>query len=239
MSSSAAAGSSRASGWIAHAISRSRGLVPGSKVSGSSSPATLTGIPAAVRARWSTGACRTAGSDENGHGRPGDVLKQVGPAERVSDQRRDRTLHVHPIACQLDGHEDTLEQLKAVGERLRKQSSSIAVLPGLVEEFDRVEQRLIVPPTGSLARVLHLFTGAIRIARARYLVREKIRQAVDVARGARVAADSAATPSASPRWPATTPTGASRPAGAWRNIRCMPGYFHFGTCCTSRCFSCC
>jgi hypothetical protein len=86
------------------------------------------------------------------------------------------------LHANLDGHEDTLEQLKAVGERLRKQSSSIAVLPGLVEEFDRVEKRLIVPPTGSLARVLHLFTGAIRIARARFLVREKIRKAVSVAR---------------------------------------------------------
>jgi hypothetical protein len=86
------------------------------------------------------------------------------------------------LHANLDGHEDTLEQLKAVGERLRKQSTSIAVLPGLVEEFDRVEQHLIVPPEAAFGRVLHLFTGAIRIARARYLVREKIRQAVRNAR---------------------------------------------------------
>lgn len=86
-------------------------------------------------------------------------------------------LHAH-----LDGHEDTLEQLKAVGERLRTQSTSIAVLPGLVEEIDRVEKRLIAPPAAALGRVLHLSTGAIRIARARYLVREKIKQAVINAR---------------------------------------------------------
>ncbi len=86
------------------------------------------------------------------------------------------------LHANLDGHEDTLEQLKAVGERLRKQSTSIAVLPGLVEEFDRLERRFIVPPNGALRRVLHLFTGAIRVARARHQVREKIRQAVNLAR---------------------------------------------------------
>jgi hypothetical protein len=86
------------------------------------------------------------------------------------------------LHANLDGHEDTLEQLKAVGERLRKQATSIAVLPGLLEEIDRVERRLIMPPTGSFAGVLHLFTGAIRSARARHLVREKIRQAVNIAR---------------------------------------------------------
>jgi hypothetical protein len=87
------------------------------------------------------------------------------------------------LHANLDGHEDTLEQLRAVGERLRKQSTSIAVLPGLVEEFDRVEKRLITPPHGAFVRVLHLLTAAIRIARARYLVRQKIRQAVRNARG--------------------------------------------------------
>lgn len=86
------------------------------------------------------------------------------------------------LHANLDGHEDTLEQLKAVGERLRKQATSIAVLPGLVEEFDRLEKRFIVPPDAALARFLHLFTGAIRIARAHQLVREKIRQAVINAR---------------------------------------------------------
>ena len=37
-------------------------------------------------------------------------------------------LHAH-----LDGHEDTLEQLKAVGERLRSQTTSISFLPGLLD----------------------------------------------------------------------------------------------------------
>jgi hypothetical protein len=86
------------------------------------------------------------------------------------------------LHANLNGHEDTLEQLKAAGERMRKQSTSIAVLPGLVEEFDRIEQRLIVPPKSAFGRVLHLFTGAIRIARARFLLREKIQLAVNKAR---------------------------------------------------------
>jgi hypothetical protein len=86
------------------------------------------------------------------------------------------------LHANLDGHEDTLEQLRAVGERLRKQSTSIAVLPGLVAELDRVEKRFIAPPNSALGRIAHLFTGAMRIARARYLVRQKIRKAVAMAR---------------------------------------------------------
>ncbi|MGA2839053.1 MAG: pyridine nucleotide-disulfide oxidoreductase [Steroidobacteraceae bacterium] len=82
-------------------------------------------------------------------------------------------LHAH-----LDGHEDTLEQLKAVGARLRSQTNSIALLPGLLEAIDQVEKRLIEPPKRRIARFLHLFTGAARLARARYLVRREIKEAV-------------------------------------------------------------
>jgi hypothetical protein len=86
------------------------------------------------------------------------------------------------LHANLDGHEDTLEQLKAVGERLRKQSTSIEVLPGLLGDIDRVEKRFIEPPGSLPGRVLHLFTGAVRMARARRRVREQIRQAVNIAR---------------------------------------------------------
>jgi len=85
-------------------------------------------------------------------------------------------LHAH-----MDGHETTLEQLKAVGERLRSQTTSIALLPGLLEAIDEVERRLIDPPKGAIGRFLHLFTGAIRMARARYIVRREIRKAVAIA----------------------------------------------------------
>ncbi len=45
------------------------------------------------------------------------------------------------LHARMDGHEDTLEQLKAVGERLRSQTTSISFLPGLLDAIDRVEQR--------------------------------------------------------------------------------------------------
>lgn len=85
-------------------------------------------------------------------------------------------LHAH-----MDGHEATFEQLKAVGTRLRSQTTSIALLPGLLEAIDEVERRLIEPPRSSFARFLHLFTGAFRIARARQLVRREIRKAIAMA----------------------------------------------------------
>lgn len=82
-------------------------------------------------------------------------------------------LHAH-----MDGSEDTLEQLKAVGERLRTQTTSIALLPGLLDAIDEVEQRLIEAPPRRLARFFHLFTGAVRLARARWIIRREIKHAV-------------------------------------------------------------
>lgn len=82
------------------------------------------------------------------------------------------------LHARMDGHGDTLEQLKAVGERLRTQETSMALLPGLLEAIDRVELRLIEPPKGSIARSLHLITGTARIHIARYVVRREIKQAV-------------------------------------------------------------
>jgi hypothetical protein len=85
-------------------------------------------------------------------------------------------LHAH-----LDGNEDTLEQLKAVGERLRSQTTSISFLPGLLDGIDRVEQRLIAPPKGLVARFFHLITGGPRGALARWRVHREIRHAVEMA----------------------------------------------------------
>ncbi len=82
-------------------------------------------------------------------------------------------LHAH-----LEGHEDTLGQLKAVGERLRQQQTTVAFLPGLLDAIERVEHRLIDAPKGAIARLLHLSTGAVRIAVARWIVRREIRVAV-------------------------------------------------------------
>ena len=86
-------------------------------------------------------------------------------------------LHAH-----MDGHESTLEQLKSVGERLRAQSTSIAFLPGVLDVIARVEQRYIAPPRAPLTRFVHLFTGAIRILIARWLVYKEIARALRVAK---------------------------------------------------------
>jgi hypothetical protein len=85
------------------------------------------------------------------------------------------------LHARLDGHEDTLEQLKAVGDRLRSQTTSISFLPGLLDAIDRAEARFIEPPKGFIARFLHLFTGGIRLVVARWLVRREIKRAAYIA----------------------------------------------------------
>jgi hypothetical protein len=82
------------------------------------------------------------------------------------------------LHARMDGHEDTLEQLKTVGDRLRLQTTSIEFLPGLLDAIDRVEKRLIERPKSFAGQCLHLFTGGIRAAAARFLVRREIKQAV-------------------------------------------------------------
>jgi hypothetical protein len=84
------------------------------------------------------------------------------------------------LHASLDGHEDTLEQLKTVGDRLRSQTTMIAFLPGLIDTIDRVEKRLIEPPKGFGKRFLHLISGAPRIALARWLIRREIKRAVAI-----------------------------------------------------------
>jgi hypothetical protein len=86
------------------------------------------------------------------------------------------------LHARLEGHEDTLEQLKAVGDRLRVQARSISFLPGLLDAIERVETKLIEPPKGAVRRFLHLSTGALRMAVARWIVRREVREAVVKAR---------------------------------------------------------
>jgi hypothetical protein len=82
-------------------------------------------------------------------------------------------LHAH-----LDSHEDTLEELKAVGARLASQTTTIAFLPGLIEAIERVEKRYIEPPRSALLRIPHLLTGGIRSGIARFIMRREIEYAV-------------------------------------------------------------
>jgi hypothetical protein len=86
------------------------------------------------------------------------------------------------LHANMDGHESTLEQLKAVGERLRAQSTSIAFLPGLLDAISRIEKRYMEPPSAPLARVLHLFTGGFRSLLARWLISREVDRAMQAAR---------------------------------------------------------
>jgi hypothetical protein len=85
------------------------------------------------------------------------------------------------LHANMDGNEDTLEQLKSVGNRLRTQTTSIAFLPGLLDAIDEVERQFIAPPKGSVLRFLHLFSGPYRMARARWALRSEIKHAVSKA----------------------------------------------------------
>jgi hypothetical protein len=85
------------------------------------------------------------------------------------------------LHARLDGHEDTLEQLRAVGDRLRTQTTSISFLPGLLDAIDSAEKRLIEPPKSFVMRFLHLLTGGPRMALARWLVRREIDRALTLA----------------------------------------------------------
>jgi hypothetical protein len=82
------------------------------------------------------------------------------------------------LHAQMDGHVDTLEQLKAVGERLRTQTTSISFLPGLLQAIETVERRYIEAPRNPIGRFLHLFTGGPRLATARWQVRREIKEAI-------------------------------------------------------------
>ena len=96
------------------------------------------------------------------------------------------------LHARMDGHQDTLEQLKAVGERLRSQTNSIAFVPGLVEAIERVEKRFMEPPKGAVAPLLHALTGGARSFIARWLIRREIKRAVGRAIQNRAAAGGAA-----------------------------------------------
>lgn len=85
------------------------------------------------------------------------------------------------LHAQMDGNEDTVEQLRAVGDRLRSQKTSLELLPGLVDAIDRVEKKHIHPPQNAVLRFFHLFTGPYRIWRARVIVRHEIKEALQKA----------------------------------------------------------
>ncbi|MDE2306500.1 MAG: pyridine nucleotide-disulfide oxidoreductase [Gammaproteobacteria bacterium] len=86
------------------------------------------------------------------------------------------------LHARLDGKEESLEELKETGERLRSQASSIEFFPGLIDAIETIEKRLIERPKGLAAGATHLLTAPVRMARARYLIRREIRLALRRAR---------------------------------------------------------
>jgi hypothetical protein len=87
-------------------------------------------------------------------------------------------LHAH-----MDGNEDTFEQLKQVGDRIRKHTTSITFLPGLLDAIEDIELRWIEPPKDPFSRTVHLLSGAPRLALARWQARRAIERAVQAAAG--------------------------------------------------------
>jgi hypothetical protein len=82
------------------------------------------------------------------------------------------------LHADLEGHEYNLDQLKAAGERMGSQTTSLSFLPGLFETLERIEGRWIQPPRSALLRLPHLLTGGIRVAIARWRMRVAIRHAL-------------------------------------------------------------
>jgi hypothetical protein len=83
------------------------------------------------------------------------------------------------LHANLEGHEESLEQLKAAGTRMASQPTSVEFLPALLEALGRIEKRWIEAPRNPIWRLPHLLTGALRAAIARWRMRVEIRRAVE------------------------------------------------------------
>ncbi len=71
-----------------------------------------------------------------------------------------------------------MEELQAVAERIRTQTTNLAFLPGVLDAIDREEQRLVAASRGWLGRWLHVLTGGVRAARARWRLHRMINRAL-------------------------------------------------------------
>jgi hypothetical protein len=83
------------------------------------------------------------------------------------------------LHADLEGHQGTLEQLKAAGTRMASQSTSVAFMPDVLEALERIEKRWIEPPRNPILKLLHLMSGGLRVAIARWRMRVQIRHSVE------------------------------------------------------------
>lgn len=74
----------------------------------------------------------------------------------------------------LDGKEETLDDLQSISERIRKQSTQVHFLPGLLDAIDAAEKAVVQPSAGPIGRFLHLFTTGPRAALARWRIHRLI-----------------------------------------------------------------
>jgi hypothetical protein len=82
------------------------------------------------------------------------------------------------IHSNLHGTQADLQALRAVSERMRSQTTSIAFFPELMQAIEREEGRLFRADVNALRRLLHVITAAPRTALARWRLHRAIRVAV-------------------------------------------------------------
>jgi hypothetical protein len=83
------------------------------------------------------------------------------------------------LHADLEGHQGTLEQLKAAGTRMASGSTSVAFMPDVLQALERIEKRWIEPPRNPILKLPHLMSGALRVAIARWRMRVQIQEAVE------------------------------------------------------------
>lgn len=85
------------------------------------------------------------------------------------------------IHANLDGKQDSLEDLQAVAEKIRAQTTKITFLPGLLDAIDREQQRLVHRAKGPVGRFLYIVTAGARAGLARWRLHRLIKRTVDKA----------------------------------------------------------
>jgi hypothetical protein len=75
-------------------------------------------------------------------------------------------------------HKSTLEELQATAEQLRKQTSTVAVLPELLEAIDAEEQRLFRPASNPVGALLFPVTIGLRSVMGRWRLQSAIRRMI-------------------------------------------------------------
>jgi hypothetical protein len=78
------------------------------------------------------------------------------------------------------GRQATVGEVQGISERLRKQTSTVEVLPDLLAAIEKEEKWLLEPAHGAISRLVHPFMIGIRAAASRAHLRRFIDRAVAV-----------------------------------------------------------